>query len=315
MLRFVVLRVALGIATLFAVSILIFVAIALLPGDFATEILGQSATPEAVEVVRHSLGLHEPLLPRYWHWLHGFVLGDFGISLATGRPVIEQILPRMSNTILLAGIVAVISVPLAILLGISAAVFADSAYDKFLTSSSLAVISFPEFFVAYVLIAVFSQKLGWLPSLAVLSPGMSLTDEIRILGLPSIALVIIVVGHMMRMSRAAVLDILARSFIETAILKGLPAWRVIVQHALPNALAPIVNVISFNLAYLLTGVVVIEAIFVYPGLGSAMIDAVGKRDVTVVQACGVLFAGTYVMLNMLSDVLTVFLNPRLRHPK
>jgi peptide/nickel transport system permease protein len=313
MIRLAAQRIALGFLTLFLVSVLIFAGTEILPGDVATAVLGQSATPDAVEAIRRSLGLHDPAIVRYLNWLRAFLTGDVGTSLATGRPVGPDLWLRLTNTFFLAGTAAAIAVPLALILGITTAIFRDTLYDRLANILGLAAISLPEFFVGYLLILLLSVQLSWLPSLAMVSPEMGLAERLETIALPTITLVLAVLAYIMRMTRTAVLDVMSNPYIEMAVLKGVPPWRLVLQHALPNALAPIIQVIAFNLAYLVVGVVLVEVVFVYPGIGQYLVDAVSKRDVTVVQACGLVFGATYVGLNVLADILVIFVNPRLRY--
>jgi peptide/nickel transport system permease protein len=315
MIRLILQRAALGLLTIFLVSVLIFVGTEILPGDVATAVLGQSATPDAVEAMRRSLGLHDPALVRYFHWLGAFASGDVGNSLTTGRPVGPDLWLRLKNTFFLAGLAAAIAVPLALALGITTAIFRDSLYDRLANVLALAAISLPEFFIGYVLILLLSVQLGWLPSLAMVAPEMGLGERLTTSALPAVTLVLAVLAYMMRMTRTAVLDVMARPYIEMAVLKGVAPARLVLRHALPNALAPIIQVVAFNLAYLVVGVVLVEVVFVYPGIGQYLVDAVAKRDVTVVQACGLVFAATYVGLNVLADILVILVNPRLRYAR
>lgn len=311
----VIKRLALGCLSLWFVSVIILVGVDFLPGDIATEILGQSATPEAVAAFRQVLGLDQPLHIRYIHWLSAFVQGDFGNSLANGRQIAELLGSRLLNTLFLASVTAVIAVPLALGLGFLAAIHRNGVFDRMINSATLTFISFPEFFLAYLLILLFSVKAGWLPSLANVDASQPLLERLYRVTLPALTLTLVVMAHMMRMTRAAIINLLASPYIEMATLKGVPGWRVILRHALPNAWAPIINVIVLNLAYLIVGVVVVEVVFVYPGMGQLMVDSVKKRDMPVVQACSLVFAATYIVLNLTADVLSVLTNPRLRHPK
>lgn len=308
-------RLALGILTLWLVSLLIFAITEILPGDVATAILGQAATPETVAAIRNQLGLNEPAWWRYLQWLTGAIQGDFGISLANQRPVAPQILGRLENTLFLASVAAVIAVPLAISLGLIAAIKQNSLLDRTISLTTLASISVPEFFIAYLLIFFLAVQAGWFPSMARFDSDMGLLDQLGVIVLPALTLVLVVLAHMMRMTRATVLNVMAQPFVEMAELKGVPKWRIVVQHALPNALAPIINVVALNLAYLVVGVIVVEVVFVYPGLGQFMVDAVARRDIPTVQACGLIFAAVYVTLNMLADIGAILANPRLRHPR
>jgi peptide/nickel transport system permease protein len=314
-LKLIARRLALGVITLWAVSLLIFAGTEILPGDVATAILGQSQTPETVKALRESLGLDRPAPVRYGEWLMNFAQGDIGKSLANQRDIGPEMRQRLGNTLFLAGVAACVAVPLAILLGLLAAIRQGTFFDRAVNAATLMTISFPEFFIGYILIVFISVRLGWFPSLATISDDMSFWDKLNTIALPATTLVLVVLAQMMRQTRAAVLSVLASPFIEMAILKGIPKWRIVLQHALPNALAPIINVVALNLAYLIVGVVVVEVVFVYPGMGQLMVDAVSKRDVPVVQTCGLLFASAYVGLNMIADLLGILSNPRLRHPR
>ncbi|MER9396191.1 ABC transporter permease [Mesorhizobium sp. M0317] len=313
--KLIIKRLALGIFVLWVVSLFIFLGVSLLPGDVATEILGQSALPETVAAFRHELGLDLPLHIRYVHWLGGLLTGDLGHSLANGRAVSQLIGERLGNTLFLAGVAACFSVPVSLLLGLLTALYRGSVFDRLTNAITLTWISFPEFFVAYILIMFFSVQAGWFPSLSTMRDSDSFTHSLYLVTLPALTLTLVVTAHMMRMTRAAIISVLGSPFIEMAKLKGIGQRRVVVWHALPNALAPIINVVVIDLAYLIVGVVVVEVVFVYPGLGQLMIDSVQRRDVTVVQACSLIFAATYVLLNMFADVLAIATNPRLMYPK
>jgi peptide/nickel transport system permease protein len=313
--RLVAQRLTLGVLTLFVVSVLIFAGTELLPGDVAEAILGQSATPEAVANIRAELGLDRPAWLRYLDWLAGFVQGDFGTSLANRQPISEMIGGRLGNTLFLAGVAAVVAVPIAILLGLIAARFRETWLDKGISIATLSAISMPEFFIGYILIFIFAVKLFWAPSIASVYDGMALSQKLAAVALPVATLALVVIAHMMRMTRAAVINVMSSPYIEMAELKGISRSRIIFRHALPNALSPIINVVVLNLAYLVVGVVVVEVVFVYPGMGQYLVNAVSKRDVPVVQSSALIFAMTYIALNLTADVASIMANPRLRHPK
>ena len=241
--------------------------------------------------------------------------GDLGQSLANKREITELMGVRLWNTLFLAFIAAIISITLALGLGILAALYRNSLYDRTVNVFTLSSISFPEFFVAYILILVMAVHLGWFPSISNIGQELGFWDRVYRSILPALTLTLVVVAHMMRMTRAAIINLLASPYIEMAALKGLPRWRIIVKHALPNALAPIINVVVINLAYLIVGVVIVEVVFVYPGLGQLLIDAVRARDIPVVQATGLVFAAAYILLNLTADVLSIVTNPRLLHPR
>jgi peptide/nickel transport system permease protein len=252
---------------------------------------------------------------RYFAWLGDFMKGDLGTSLANKRPIVDLVVWRFANTIFLAATAAVISVPLAILLGLLAALYRGSWFDNLISTSTLSAISFPEFFIAYILIALLSVQIIIFPSISNINDQMSFWAKIHAIILPSLTLTFIVTAHMMRQTRAAIINVLASSFIEMAQLKGLKRMRIIVLHAFPNALSPVINVVAINLAYLVVGVVLVEVVFVYPGLGQLLVDSVAKRDIPVVQASGLIFATVYVSLNLLADILSILSNPRLLHPR
>lgn len=308
-------RCLLGLLTLFVVTLIIFLGVKLLPGDAAEALLGQAATPETVAALRKQMGLDQPEHIRYITWLGGILQGDLGVSISNGRPIADVIGTRFGNTLFLASLAALISVPLALFLGILAALYRNTAYDRAVNVTTLASISTPEFFVAYILILFLSVKAGIFPSLANVSPDTPLLEQAYKCMLPALTLTLVVVAHMMRMTRAAIINLMASPYIEMASLKGIPKSKVILRHALPNAWSPIINVIVLNLAYLVVGVVVVEVVFVYPGLGQLMVDSVKRRDLPVVQACSLIFAATYVLLNLAADILSIVTNPRLLHPK
>ncbi|MCY4220677.1 MAG: ABC transporter permease [Thiotrichales bacterium] len=314
-LQLVAKRLGLGAVTLLVVSIIIFGAVELLPGDLAQQILGQAATPETVKAMREELGLDRPAPVRYVEWLGGALQGDFGTSLANKRSVAEQLGPRFTNTLFLAALAAAFSVPISIVLGVLAALYRESVFDRIANVATLTSISSPEFFLGYILILFLSVQNPIFPSISSVSADMPFDERVYVTLLPAITLTLVVIAHMMRMTRAAIIALLASPYIEMARLKGEPRWKVIAVHALPNALAPIINVVALNLAYLITGVVLVEIVFVYPGVGQLLVDSVTKRDFPVVQACCLVFAATYILLNLTADVGAILSNPRLRHPK
>ena len=314
-LKLVIQRLALGLLLLLAASVLIFVGTEILPGDVAQAVLGQNATEEALANMRAAMGLERPPVVRYFAWLGNALHGDLGSALSNGRDISTAIGQRMGNTLFLASVAAAVSVPLAIFLGLLAVRYRDRWPDKMISGITLTSISLPEFLLGYVLMYVFAVKLGWFPSVSNINDSMSLAQKLNAVALPAMVLTLVVLAHMMRMTRAAILNVMQSAYIETAELKGLRRLPLIAGHAMPNALAPIVNVVMLNLAYLVVGVVVIEVVFVYPGMGQYLVDHVAKRDVPVVQACGLIFATIYIGLNLLADLISILSNPRLRHPK
>jgi peptide/nickel transport system permease protein len=319
-LRTVLQRLGLGLLTLFIVSIVIFMSLELLPGGFAEAILGQGATPETVAAFNKEIGLDRPAYVRYVEWIAGVLRGDFGYSYAglggsIKRSVTEMIAPRLYNTFFLAIVTAIFAVPLSLFLGVMAALYRNSFYDRTVNAVTLTTIAAPEFFIAYILMFIFAVKLRWFYPTSTVSESTGFVEHLYRAALPAITLTLVIVAHMMRMTRAAIINLLASPYIEMAQLKGIPNREVIMKHALPNAWAPIATVIAFNLAYLVVGVVVVEVVFVYPGIGQLMVDSVSSRDMPVVQACALIFAATYILLNLSADIVSIITNPRLLHPK
>ncbi len=315
MTKFVVRRLLLGIVTMLVVSVLVFASTEILPGDVAEAILGRMATPEAVAAIRERLGLERPAYIRYFNWLISLLTGQLGTSLGSGREITDLMGERLWNTVRLASITAVIAVPLAVLLGLISAMKAGSALDRFISVSTLCVISLPEFFVAALLVFFIAVKLHLLPALPTVGADQSFLGMLRSLALPIMTLTFAVLSHMTRMTRNAILNVLSSPYVEMAILKGVPRYQIILFHAFPNAFSPIINVIALNLAYLISGVVIVETMFAYPGLARLMVDAVATRDIPLIQSCGMVFCITYVGLNMLADILAILSNPRLRLSK
>ncbi|MCY4304058.1 MAG: ABC transporter permease [Aestuariivita sp.] len=309
-------RIALGLLLLFLISIFIFAGTLLLPGDVAQQILGQTATPEALANLRAKLGVNEPPIDRYLTWLGGLLTGDLGTALTSGQNINEALFRRLANTFFLAFWAAIIAVPLAIFLGLLAVRFRDRWPDKLISASTLSTISMPEFVIGYILMFILGVKLRWFSPTAVgYRPDADLLSRLDSIAIPIMVLTLVVLAHMMRMTRAAILNVMQSAYIETAELKGLSTFTVIRKHAFPNAISPVVNVVMLNLAYLVVGVVVVEVVFVYPGLGQYLVDHVTKRDIPVVQACGIIFATIYIGLNLVADLISILTNPRLRHPK
>ncbi|BCG76839.1 ABC transporter permease [Mesorhizobium sp. 113-3-3] len=314
-LKLIAQRIALGILLLLAISVLIFAGTQILPGDVAQAILGQSATPESLANLREQLGLNDPAYVRYFHWLGGVLTGDLGTAMSSGQDIATSIKGRLWNTLFLAFWAAVVAVPLAIILGLIAVRYRNGWVDKLISGLALASTSFPEFFIGYLLVYFFAVKWQIFPAISTVYDGMPLGERMQAIALPATALTLVVLAHMMRMTRAAILNVMQSAYVETAELKGLSAFAVIRKHAFPNAIAPIINVVMLNLAYLIVGVVVVEVIFVYPGMGQYLVDHVTKRDVPVVQAVGLIFAAVYISLNIIADIAAIVANPRLRHPK
>ncbi|VWD02304.1 ABC transporter permease [Burkholderia lata] len=305
-------RIAVTALTLLIVSAIIFTITNLLPGDAAQAALGQSATPETVAALRQQFGLDMPAHVRYAHWLAGLLHGDFGRSLSGDMPVSEMIGTRLPKSLTLAAITTAVSVPIALLLGILAAVKRESVVDRAISLGTLSLVATPEFLIATVAVLVFAVKLRWLSALSYGGPIESLHDFRRAYAMPVLTLCAVVIAQMARMTRAAVIEQLSASYVEMAVLKGASPARVVLRHALPNAIGPIANAIALSLSYLLGGVIVVETIFNYPGLASLMVDAVSNRDFPLVQACTLIFCVAYLTLVLVADLCSIVSNPRLR---
>ena len=308
-------RLTSGLVTLIIVSILVFVGTEILPGDVAQAILGQQATPEAIQAIRNELGLERPAIQRYIEWLVSFSQGDLGRSLVSGRDISDLIAPRLEKTLFLAFSAAVIAIPFSVGLGLVAALYDGKLADKGISTAMLIFVSIPDFMLGYLLLLFAAVKLGWFPALSNINDGMTLSEQFHAIALPCLTLALVVSAHTMRLTRAAVLSVMNQPYVEMATLKGASRKRIILQHALPNALSPILNIIMLTLAFLIVGVVVVEAVFNFKGMGQLMIDAVAKRDMPLVQACGLIFASVYVLLNLTADILSLLTNPRRRRPK
>jgi peptide/nickel transport system permease protein len=315
MTRLIARRMASAVLTLLLVSILIFVGTDLLPGDAAQATLGLEADASAIQAARESLGLGASAPVRYWQWLSAIAGGDAGLSYANRRSVAHDLWLRLGNSLFLAGISALFFVPISIALGIAAALWHGSRFDRYTKIAGLMAISLPEFLIGYLLILILASRLELFPSLSAITPGMPLAEKLRAIFLPALTLSLGIVVYIMRMTRSAILAVMAQPYIEMARLKGVSRARIVLVHALPNALAPIVQVVAFNLAYMIVGVVVVEVVFVYPGIGQYLVDAVAKRDVNVVQACGLIFGGAYIGINLVADMIGILGNPRLRYPR
>jgi peptide/nickel transport system permease protein len=302
-----------AVATLWFVATAVFVITTLLPGDVAQELLGQSATPEAVAGLRKALGLDVPLLQRYGTWLGNLLSGNPGNSLVNGMPISSLIGSRLGNSLLLAGVTAAVAVPVALLLGITAAVTRGSIFDRVVGAGTILIVSIPEFLVASAAVLIFAVHLKWVPALSQFANINNTGDFVRVFALPVFTLSCVIIAQMARMTRAALIDALSSSYVETAVLKGASPTRIILYHAMPNTIGPIANAIAFSLSFLLGGVIIVETIFNYPGIAKLMVDGVATRDLPLVQACAMLFCGAYLILVTIADIVAIVANPRLRH--
>lgn len=305
-------RSGLALITLLLVSIVIFTIASLLPGDAAQEVLGQSATAEQVAALRAEMGLDRPAPARYAAWLGALLQGDPGHSFVANLPVSDIIAERLPNSLLLAGLTAAVAVPIALLIGIVAAIKRGRATDRVLNIITLSLVAIPEFLVATVGVLIFSVYLLWLPSIAMVSEEATLGEMLRSLALPILSLAAVVIAQMARMTRAAVADQLDRPYVEMALLKGVPYSRIILFHVMPNAVGPVVNAIALSLSFLMGGAIIVETIFNFPGLASLMVNAVTSRDMALLQACAMIFCAAYLALMLIADIIAILANPRLR---
>ncbi len=305
-------RLGVAFITLLIVSFVVFGATEMLPGDIVEILLGQAATPEAIAGLRSAMHLDDPSLVRYGRWILGLLQGDLGTSYANDLPIAEMIGDRLSNTLRLAAVTSAVAVPLALVLGITTAMFRGSIYDRIVTTGVVSVISVPEFMIATLAVLVFAVWLDWLPALSFANEATSWGEMFRVFAMPVITLCGVITAQMIRMTRAAVIDTLKMPYVEMALLKGASRWRMVMRHALPNALGPIVNAIALSLSYLLGGVIIVETIFNYPGIAKLMVDAVATRDLPLIQSCAMVFCIGYLTLITLADILAIVANPRLR---
>jgi peptide/nickel transport system permease protein len=311
--RLLLQRFALALVTLLMVSVVVFAITNLLPGDAAEEALGQAATPETVAALRAQFGLDQPAPVRYAHWLGHLLSGNPGNSLLNGKPVTTLIGQRLPSSLVLAGVTAAVSVPVALALGILSAMLSGSLFDRAVNVGTVALVSVPEFLIATLAVLLFAVKLRWLSALSHTDEIASFTGFVRAYAMPVFTLCCVIVAQMARMTRAALLDQLGAPYVEMARLKGAGPVRVVLVHALPNAIGPIANAVALSLSYLLGGVLIVETVFNYPGIANLMVDAVTTRDIPLVQACAMIFCGAYLLLVMLADILAIVANPRLRN--
>lgn len=305
-------QVASAIITMFLLSLIIFAITALLPGDPAKLVLGQFATPDQVAALRAKLGLDQPAIWRYLHWAGGFLTGDMGNSIANGMPVATLMAQRLPASLLLAGLTTLVSVPLALGIGLVAAMCRGRLTDSILSAITIMMVAVPDFLVAILLILLFSVHLGWLPALSYIYSIHGVGDFLQIYAMPVATLCTVLIAQMARMTRIALINELDCAYIEMARLKGAGPARCVLKHALPNAAGPIVNAIALNLSYLMGGVVIVETIFNYPGVAKLMVDAVANKDLPLVQACALLFCAFYLLLILLAEFVATLANPRLR---
>jgi peptide/nickel transport system permease protein len=305
-------RFALALVTLLFISIIIFLGVEALPGDAATAYLGQSATPERLSALREDFGLNAPAHQRYFDWLRGVLTGDLGDSMVRRKAVSEIIGNRFRNTVVLAVAAAIVGIPLAIVLGVFTALTRDKWPDILVSLLAITGMTLPGFVTATVLIYVFSLRLQWFPAVTMVATDASVGEILPNIVLPIITLTFIMVAHILRLVRTNLIDVMMSNYVQMARLKGVPSMKIVFQHALPNAMLPSINVIALTLAWLLGGVAIIEIVFNYPGVGKLLVDAIGDRDLAMVQGIAIILASVYIGVNFIADLLALVLNPRLR---
>jgi peptide/nickel transport system permease protein len=310
--RLVLARLGFALVTLLAVSLIIFWTVELLPGNPATRILGQNATPENVRILRAQLHLDDPAWVRYGRWLGNFARGDWGQSVVAKQPVTDFVLPRLKHTLGLAAFALLIYVPLSLALGVVTAVYRTRRFAVFLSSLVLAGTAIPEFVVGILLLLTFAVTLPWFPPLALIDQAHTFPDKVQTLTLPAVTLTVAMTAYAVRMMQASLVSVLESDYVRMATLKGLPRRRVILRHALPNALGPALRVTVLNVAWLIGGVVPVEIIFNYPGIGQQLVDSIRLLDTPVIEAIAMILAGVYILANLAADLVAGALNPRLR---
>ncbi|RXH42339.1 ABC transporter permease [Bradyrhizobium zhanjiangense] len=306
-------RIAIAILTLLFVSVAVFLGTEMLPGDVAQAVYGQNATPDAVEGLRRALHLDQPAYLRYLLWLGRLLTGDPGNSLVSNLPIAELVATRLPNSLMLAFVTIVVCVPMALILGISSAIWQGSLYDRVVSLTTMSLVSVPEFVIATLTVIMFAVNLRWFPALSYSAGLLSLNQVVQLLALPVFTLSCVLIAQIMRMTRAAVIDSLRSSYVETAVLKGARPMRIVLNHAVPNAIGPIANAVALSLSHLLGGAIIVETIFNFPGLGRLLVDAVTTRDMPLIQACVMIFCAAYLFLVTLADIAGILSNPRLRH--
>jgi peptide/nickel transport system permease protein len=308
----VIKRILLGLITLFIVSLITFVGVEILPGDACTTYLEREAYGAALEACSERLGLHVPAYERYISWAFGVLQGDFGYSLSGDMKINDVLGPRVKNSMVLASASILIGIPIALLLGIITALWRDKMPDIIISTIAIFSMTIPEFVSATLLILIVAIWLEWLPGIVIVPTGVSVYELLPNIILPVIAISMIMTAHMARMVRSSVIQVMASDYVQMAILKGVPYWKMVFKHVLPNALLPAINVVALTIAWLLGGVVVTEVVFNYPGLGRLVIESISNRDLPVVQALAIILASIYVSINLIADLMTLMLNPRLK---
>lgn len=312
MARMVLTRLGMAVLSLLAVSIIIFWCVEFLPGDAAERILGRNATPESLALLRAKLHLDLSGGQRYLRWLAALLSGDLGTSLVADRPVGGYIASRIANTALLSGLALLLYIPVSIALGVTTALHRGRFMDHAISLVVLVFMCLPEFVIGILLISIFAIKLAWLPPLALIGQAQGIGQLVQLIALPTVTIVAAMSAYAVRMMRESLIEVLDSSYVLMARLKGLPRWRVLLFHALPNALGPAINVTALNIAWMIGGVVVVESVFEFPGIGRLMVDSIGNKDVPVILAISMVMTAAYILINLVADILVILLNPKLR---
>ncbi len=312
MVRLILQRLGFAILTMILVSVITFVGTEALPGDSCTAYLGRDATEEGLAICREKRQLNRPIYVKYGEWVWSIVQGDLGTSMNGDRDINEIVRIRFRNTALLAVVASIFGIPLAVFLGVLTGLYRDRFADVSISSIAIVAMTLPEFVTATILIYFFSIRLDWFNAITILKTNASIWELLPNIMLPVITLVLVITAHILRMVRTSVIDVMSSDFVQMAQLKGVPYWQIVFKHALPNALLPSIPVIALTIAWLLAGLVIIERVFNYPGLGNEMLEAISDRDLPLVLAIAMLLASVYVVVNLISDLLTLFLNPKLR---
>ncbi len=311
--RLILRRIGLGLLTLWLVSLIVFAAVLALPGDAATAILGKEATPDRVAALREQLHLNDSVISQYFQWLGGLLSGDLGTSAATQEPVSDLLSARVGNSVFLVLVASLVALPLSLLIGVWTAMRRDRPVDHITSTVTLVLAALPEFVIGIALVLLFATSVSHvLPAVSILPPGTHAWEDPKVVVLPAATLVLAVTPYISRIMRGSMVEVLESEYVTMARLKGLPERTVIWRHAVPNAIVPAIQVTALQLAWMAGGVVVVEFVFQYPGIGAALVDAVALRDMPVVQTVTMLAAGIYVGLNLLADIATILVTPKLR---
>ena len=313
MVNLLIRRLFLAVLTLVLVSIIVFIAIEALPGDMATAALGREASnAESLAATREEFGLNRPAIVRYFEWFGGVLQGDLGDSIVRRKPITELIGFRLRNTLVLAAAASAVGIPLSIFLGVFTGLYRDKMPDVIVSTIAIFAMTLPEFVTGTVLVYFLAIRRNWFPPLATMPTGAPISEVLPNIALPIITLTLVMVAHILRLVRTSMIDVMISDYVNMARLKGVPAWRIVWKHALPNAMLPTINIVALTIAWLLGGVVIIEAVFNYPGIGTLMLNGISDRDLFLVQGIAMILAAIYVFVNLAADVATILLNPRLR---